>query len=602
MKVNSFKRLACVLLACLMCFGIFGTPTSAASGSTGASAAALEEAKQYLNSDTYATYLATYLNAGVGAGDIRYEAVFNAKASDDSAYVISDSAWADEETGYGTVENYRAGAVYSPGNGSVVFTVDVATTGMYYIMVEYYTLGETVNAIERKLYIDGELPFKEASLLSLSKIWEYQYNDKNGDDGFDEDLNGNSLTPSILQKSDWRTYFCHDADGYSNEYFNIYFSEGTHEVEFRGIRESMVIGSVTLVPVNDSECGVLSYAEYLAYVTGTLGATNAPAGTKVLFQAEKPVFVSDSSVVMSGNKTSAINQPTSPSCDLYNVIGATSYNAVGQWAAYSFTVPETGLYNFTLRYLQNTLDGVFVSRAIKLTSHGQGSFVYGLADGTPTVPFQEAYSSRYVYSDDWMVDRAGDAGNDFKFYFEKGVTYTVYFEVSLGALAGQLQRVENVLSILNSAYLEILKLTGPNPDEYSNYNFFALLPDLKYDLSFAAVELDDIRQELEDICGEGTGAHLANLENIIRLVSTMAESEFEIAGNFANLKSYLGTLGTWISDSKKSTLIVDFITVQSPDTSLEKANANFFQTVWYEIRAFFASFFAAFLSFAAGFT
>ena len=62
----------------------------------------------------------------------------------------------------------------------------------------------------------------------------------------------------------------------------------------------------------------------------------------------------------------------------------------------------------------------------------------------------------------------------------------------------------------------------------------------------------------------------------------------------SNLKSYLGTLGTWINDSKKGVLIIDSISVCPADTDeddIPRAKANFFKSLWYEIKSFFYSFF-----------
>ncbi len=584
MKVNSFKKVLCAFLAVLICVGVIAVPVSAASD--GAANSTLEETRKYLDADSYVKYLNRYEQAEIPAGDKVYTAVpdLTDEASSANAFVYDETTWT-ENLG-APRESYREGALYAPADGSTVFRFNIETTGMYYILIEYYAIPQTVNSIERKLFIDDDIPFKEAALLTLTKTWEYQY-DENGE--FQKDLSGNDRSPAISQVSNWRSYFCSDSDGYSNEYYRFYLSEGVHTVRLESIREAMVIGSVKLIPINEEQYSVKTYEQYLADVA-TLGAVDAPVGSGVTLQAEKPVWVSDSSVTMSNNKTSAINSPSSPTKTLYNVIGSTSYKSVGQWAAYNFTVDQTGLYTISMRYLQNVLDGIFVSRAIKISSNGLGTYRYGLEDGTPTVPFVEAYSTRFNYDKDWTVKNVDDGNTEFKFYFEAGVPYTVYFEVSLGALAEQLQRVENSLTVLNDCYLQILKLTGNDPDPYSDYNFSTLLPDVLYNLNWEAVELQSIRDELERICG-GSGEHLSNLDNVIRLLATMGTDETKIATNLSNFKTRLGTLGTWISDSKSSTLVVDYISIQSPAATQGKATANFFVSAWYEIRSFFASFF-----------
>ena len=70
-----------------------------------------------------------------------------------------------------------------------------------------------------------------------------------------------------------------------------------------------------------------------------------------------------------------------------------------------------------------------------------------------------------------------------------------------------------------------------------------------------------------------------------------------VAANMATLKSYLGTLGTWINNSKASKIIVDSIAVCPSDMSDDDlddalpAKAGFFKSIGFEIASFFWSFF-----------
>ncbi len=595
MKMNPFKRAICLLLAVMFCLGVVVIPASAAKQS--AADERLEDMQKYLDSEGYQSYKNQYLAAGKLPG----VGTHTATVVDPSA-VIDRAEWSakpsdpasKKEYAYGPDADYREGVVYSPADGSISFKVDVPVEGMYYIVVQYYTLSETINAVERKLYIDDKMPFSEAASLTFTKSWAYNYQGsvENGVDNryFEKDAINNDLTPSIAEKQMWMSYICADANGYSNEYYQVYFSQDSHIITFDAVRESVAISSVTLVPTNDATYSVPSYETYRQTIQNLTGGVNTAPATIKTIRAEFPDLVSDSSVTMGNNKNSSITSPSHPYYEWYNVIGATSYNSVGQWAAYNFTVDQTGVYNVTMRYLQNVLDGMFVSRAVKLTSYGQGTYVYGLADGTPTVPFTEAYSARFNYSRNWTVAPISDGQNTFEFYFESGVPYTIYFEVSLGALANELQRVEKALEELNNCYLQILRLTGPDPDENTDYNFKQMIPDTIYNLNKQAVELQDVRDNFARICNVESASHLATLDNIIRQVATMGSDEDEIAPGLTELKTSLGSLGTWITNSKASTLIVDDITVQAPGTELRKANANIFHSAWYEICAFFASF------------
>ena len=621
MKANKFVRVLCLLLTLTCCGGVLvALPVAAAESSSQAS---LSDMKKYLAADSYAAYIADKISKGIGSanGDVLVSTPNMEASSEDAKRIDSEAAWLDyvdlntRNFHYtGATEKDHSNAILSPSTGAAAFDIEVpaGAAGLYYIAIEYYSLTKNskVSSIERKLYIDGALPFSEANLLSFSKAWAYRYllgTDANGNEiyadadsvanawgeehgkfGFSEDLNHNDLTPTITQYGRWQTYLCADSDGYSSDYYRFYLSEGKHTITLDAIREEVVIGDVLAVPTNDADYSVPTYREYLEKYKDQ---PDAPAGTKVSFEAEKPTLVSDSSVAMTNNKNSAITSPSSPFSDLYNVIGASSFSSVGQWAAYNFTVPASGMYEISLRYLQSALEGMFISRTIRISSNGEGDDLgrYGLPDGTAELPFREVFKTRFNYSKDWQISPLTDGNDTFKFYFQEGVHYTLYFEVGLGALAEQLQIVENAMTELNSCYLSILRLTGSDPDEYQDYNFEDALPDVMYSLNKQATVLEDVRNEFERICGS-SGSHLATLENVYRLVYTMTDED-QIAKNLKNFKTYLGTLGTWLSTSKASTLIMDNISVQAPGTKAPKANANFFQSAWYEIRAFFASFF-----------
>ena len=245
----------------------------------------------------------------------------------------------------------------------------------------------------------------------------------------------------------------------------------------------------------------------------------------------------------------------------------------------------------TMRYRQNLLDGLFVSRAIKLWSSDRNSDVkYGLDDGTPTVPFDEAYRTRFNYSKDWEVENIGDAKSEFKFYFEKGVEYTVYYEVGLGDLASYIKEVQDSLNVINSCYLSIIKLTGASPDQYRDYGFNQIMPEVITAMLTEADNLDTVANKFEELAGS-TGSQVATLRQVSILLERMGKKESEIAKNLSNLKSNIGTLGTWLNTVKQQGLLVDYVAIQPLDAEKPRVNANIFESAWFEIRAFFVSFF-----------
>ncbi len=659
MKNTLFRKVVCFVLSVTMLVGMFGVSASAASLKTEPeenpySASTLEEMTALVGTPTYEEYLAGCKE--IETGNVPLDSInIDVLSFHGDAVKVSDSdlcrgAMGSDEENWINFGDNADSSVYlsaledkSLGAPTWYFNVSENQVGYYFIKIEYFsciTAESSISSIEKGFKLDGSLVFKEIATVDMDKNWTYwsedsfrtetapatsedeegvhiSYHDEVIDgktyyikevvtvkDGtktvekymLSQDINGNTMAPNSHAVPAWSTKYLQDSSGYYNGYFKFYLSEGDHSISLAAEREPVIVKSIELVPAEEDNA--LPSYESVLEEWKSLGYKPAANGQIVEIQAEFPDMVSDSSVAPTNDNSSPNNSPISPAAQVYNIIGENGYSAVGQWAAYKFTVSESGMYNLGMRFKQNTLQGMFVCRAIKL-SGGQ----YGLADGTPSAPFAEAYNVEFGYSDSWQSTFLGLRDqNPFLFYFEEGVEYTLYLECSLGTLKEYIQRVEASLDVINSCYLKILKLTGSDPDENYDYKFISTMPDVVISLLEQAQELMDVKNGLQALCGTN-GSHIATLETVATLLLTMGKDKGDkIAENMSTLKSYLGTLGTWINNSKTSKISVDSIWVvpatgdsidnAQPDYSkLPEANANFFQAMWFEIQSFFFSFF-----------
>ena len=639
MKKTLFQKAICLILSVTTLFGVMAFSVSASSSEEGLrgtnrdTASSLEEMQALVGVSSYDEYLAEYgdkytpglpiisvdLNDTIAGSSGK-------KPIDSEECLEANMAVQENWAGFG--EDNWTNSIYLPAQGSTTWNVNVpdGAASYYYIRIVYFSCitGESsTSTIERKLLIDGKAPFDESSYITLNKTWIYQNVDETEPvattdpdgvstkyelrkDGYykvvtvvesgmkteksykiSQDINGNSMSPEIVQSPSWNTYYCQDSTGYYQGNFRFYFSNGTHQITFAAEREPVIIKSIELVPYDPETSEAKSYADVVKEYEAK---GYKPADGKItVLQAEFPDAVSDASVYPTNDNTSPATYPSIAKAQLYNVIGENSYNAVGQWAAYKFTVSADGLYKIGMRYMQSALQGMYICRTIKLAG-GE----YGLPDGTPTVPFAEAYDTQFDYSKKWQSKFIGDSkGNIFEFYFEAGVEYTLYIECSLGSLKELIQRVENSLEVINDCYLKILQLTGSNPDEYLNYHFERDIPDVLRALLAQAQELMAVKEALRERCGTN-GSHIVTLETVAKLLAKMGDDNgIEIAANMSNLKTYLGTLGTWINNSKLGTMIVDSISICPSDAAkkeLPAAKANFFKSIWFEITSFIYSF------------
>lgn len=172
---------------------------------------------------------------------------------------------------------------------------------------------------------------------------------------------------------------------------------------------------------------------------------------------------------------------------------------------------------------------------------------------------------------------------DFAFYFEAGKTYEVTLEVSIGEMAYIISAVQDVLSEINDCYLEILKLTGANPDKNRDYDFSRIMPATVRNLLVQYRALTNVVEYLKDLTGT-TGSSTATLIKVANLLYRMGSDEDKIAENLENLKTNIGTLGTWVNDTMAQPVTFDYFTVQSADNKiLPKAKAGFFESIGFHV-------------------
>ena len=514
-------------------------------------------------------------------------------------------------------EETKTTGVLSAANGTVTWTIDIPEyyAGNYTIEIKYAQVSSekyaelsskcavcgsisctdkdhnsvadklglkkiTNNAIERIFCLNNEIPFSEARALVLSKLFTYDYTvDSNGNLSFankKEDGSGDDIRPSVVQKLNWVTYSISDYNGYRLDPFEFYLKPGQNTISIQGEREDMVIESITLRPLQKT----ISYTEYLSLNDGE--RVDADLG---IIEAEAPTYVSAVTMYPVYDRTSAITSgltgSQSATAVKYNTAGKEQWQNVGEWIEYQITVPKTGYYSIAMRYKQSLLSGMYVSRKLYI-------------DGE--MPFAEAGTLRFAHSNSWQTSYLGDGNNAFEFYLTEG-THTIRLEATLGDMAPYIKQVNDSLLAINSCYLEIIKLTGTDPDANRSYGFTRVMPHVMESMLIESQNLKRVydylveQNKIQEGGGTGEGEKTATIKQVYELLEKMATNESEIASNLATLKSQIGSLGTWINGAKTQPLQVDYLKLQSSEKALPKADANFFKALWFEIKLFFASFF-----------
>ena len=630
MREKKFTRIAAFLLCLIMLLGnavVFASASDAAGSGDSVTDVSLEELRELLNAISYEEY--SDKNVDIPRAT--------------QAVEVPIDQFKTEDAGFKMEPKDGVNALYTPANGEVSWTVDIPATGKYAIKIEYYPDQNRSTSIERILKINDKVPFAEARFLTLPKRWVNDYIDSEIDsalagtakelgynvverDGkhyvtfpdfvtaemsvfaeennlrfLQRDITKNEIRPTTSDKPKWMTYYLKDSSGYYTSNFEFVFEKGENKITLEGQNEPMSIKAITLFPVEELK----SYEEYFAKYA------NTPAGgDTVKIEAELANVMSNKTIYPVEDRSCAINSPTDTTCSVLNTIGGDKWATAGQWVEYRFKVSSSGMYDIVSRFRQDVLDGMSTCRSMYLYSEGLAEGEDGYYNGAP---FEEALKLGYDYSAEWQVtqlaggkaDVNGDGEIDeddvqttYSVYLRENVIYTIRLEVTLGKMGDVVRRVEDILNSINNDYLNIIKLTGITPDQYRDYGFSQVMPDVMVDMVIQSRNLYDLAEELTIIAGEKS-SNVATLEKVARLLEEMGTDDDEVAKNLSNLKSYIGTLGTFLSDAQTQPLQLDYILIQPMGAEAPRATPNFFQTFIHEVKGFIQSFFRDYNSMGA---
>lgn len=584
------KRLLALLICALTFIGVIAMPVSAATGksetgSTSNNKVSISDVGEILNALSYQEYIDKYsplVNDTTGITDVVIDIIDNIDPAGTSEGVykpITNKVTTDANGQEVTEPVYHVGktnVIEVAETGKITWKFNVPVTGFYVIDMPYcQTLDGKTTSIERVFSINGQVPFAEARSIVMQKVWKYDYTIVDGKETFKQDGNGNDIRPSVSPDPKWITHTLQDANGYYVDAFEFYFEAGENTITLESTREPVVLDDIVLRPATSIK--IPTYDEYVA-MHGAV-KDNIPSAGMQIIEAEHVKNTSSVTIYPLQDRTSSITSgltgPQSAKVQKYNIAGGTQWSNVGEWITYDVKITESGYYGIGARFKQDLLSGMYVTRKIYI-------------DGE--LPFKEAANCRFNYSDEWKTGFMNDGSKDMFFYLEaREEPYTIKIEVSLGEMGAHLQKISTTLANLNAAYLEIIKLTGSNPDSGRSYNFSRVMPQVLETMMVESINLKKIYNYLTNetnLKGENT----ATLEQLYILLNKMGSDEGEIAGNLETFKTQLGSLGTWINTVSAQPLKVDYFTVQPAESEMPKSEGNFFQSLWYELKMFFYSF------------
>jgi len=454
----------------------------------------------------------------------------------------------------------------------IEFDVNIAETGMYEIIIEYFPTEGKSSAIQRSLFVDGRLPYREMALIELPRIWQNrEAKEQAGASSFiwEQDNRGNDLKPVMLESPKWISTQVRDSGGYISSPLLLNLEVGTRTISLYSLREPMLLRRIVL---SRSE----STPDYTKALTDWTAAGAADtSGHNIMIGAQDAVRTSSQMLYPVQDQSSPSVTPYSPKYFLNNTIGGNSWRMAGQWIEWDFTVPETGFYELTLHNRQNFRRGTYVSRRISINGE---------------VPFTELEDYGFRFNRHWRTDRLGDSeGTPFKFYFEAGKTHTIRMEAVLGDLGEIISTVRDSVYELNNIYRRVISRTGVSPDRFADYQIARALPELGSQMAVIRDNLDGALDALRKIGGQSSERE--------RVLITMRDQLNTLINNIevfprhvSSFRVNIRACGAWLNEAIEQPLQMDFISVHSPDVKVTTPRNNIFHRIWHEISRLWYSF------------
>lgn len=527
-----YKKRIAVLVAVLLTISYIGTSVRAES-ETGVYMSILEGR----NTADHISYLEKYEYASYPVAAISLSVQNSLSAEGD--YNIADDA-------------------FVVGNGATFhWNIEVEESGLYPLYATYkYTDTESIVNLTAEIRIDDELPFTEASELSLTRIW------KNGE--VKQDLVGNDLLPEQIQISQKTSTVFTDETGKSDVYY-FYLEQGTHTVSC-----SFDDGGILLYGLIFENKEVPDYSQYSKKFISAKSEEALNYYSQI--QAEDMIYKNDSAIVSAKDRSGPDIVPSDPYCLKLNVLSGDGYSTPGQSATWEFTVPEDGKYRIGIHSMQSDAEGLAVYRNLKI----DGETLFSEMDGWS-----------FPYTEDWTYTEFGGA-EPYYFYLTEG-THTLTMEVSAGEMGKIESRLEDAVYALNYLYRKILVITGSTPDNYRDYSLDKEIPELIPTFKEIKAELADIYDAASAIVGK-SGGQTSVLKQIEELLGDFIDDPAIIPSRLSYYTSNVSSVASLMQTLQSQPLDVDYITVLGENVEAPKTKSGFFKSLVYHFCSFIGSF------------
>jgi ABC-type glycerol-3-phosphate transport system substrate-binding protein len=445
--------------------------------------------------------------------------------------------------------------------GIIHWDVNVPADGLYESGMRYFPVQGNSSTIERELLIDGSIPFDEASRLIFSRVWSNEFKE------LQHDVRGNDLRPRQVEQPKWQDVVLSDAEGYYKEPFSFYLTKGKHQISMVSLREPMNIDYLKLYQEEKTS----SYQEVAEKYQSK--GYQATSDLFVKVQGEDAILKSSPSLYPLNDRTSPGTEPYHVSKIRMNTIGGANWKVPGQSITWEVDIPSSGLYEYGMRYRQNTVRGVNVVRKMYI-------------DGN--VPFEESEAIPFKYSGTWQFGIPGQDGKPYQYYLTKG-KHQIKLELTMGDLSEIIRNVRSSIQQLNALYLKIIMITSAVPDTLRDYELNKKIPELESVFKEQSKALNQYADRMDEMIG-GTSASTTILRTTAYQLADLGSRPETLTSRLKQFKDNVSGLGTWLLSVNEQPLEIDYLFFKSPNVAVPPVDKGLFGQIKHEVMAFAYSF------------
>lgn len=468
------------------------------------------------------------------------------------------------ENALGQIPEETAGEdlLWTVEDSCITWEFEVSQSALYNLSVLYHALDGNGDSAQRKLFIDGKIPFDEAYTVTFDRFWR---------DAGEPILNsiGDEVRPNQVEVRHWETVLLTDNLGLYSEPFLFYLTAGTHTLTMEWVEEPMAIRQVSLTAPAETP-------EYWEYLLDARSEGYTEAVQSVDFEAETHVLEKNTQVIRREYNGDPKTTPSGGDFRKLNTIGGSMWSEGGQWVTWEFEVPESGLYRLEMRAGQWFTDGLPVYRSIYIDNE---------------IPFEELQEYKFEYDSDWRLETLSDpeTGEPFLFALEAG-THTITMKAVLGEMTPILQKINEESALLSAYYRKIIMITGVEPDLNKEYDLHKAIPGLLEALETVRDDMDVLAERMVEISGRRTSV-VNKFTAISEQMTQMLKRPDNISRRLEELQSAMSDLGDYTVSLQETPFVVDYFCVSNPTREYPNVRSNFFQKLIASIRNIILSFF-----------